>query len=562
MGRNKSSKKGSSSPKKSSRRQEVKDVIVESEETSNQGDGSIREKSDNLCVAEATNAKGEDTVDREDQAGVNEDKTSELLGRFTQQMVELMDERERAQEERFVGIFDKFRQFIEEDQRNQSEIVNELEAKFEGKINKLSRIITEQQQEISMLKCPTSSQTETVSSVQTETMSPVRVSCCVTTCTTPTLSHTMGNSVLSSFCHGYDSWPPGSTPGVHVQLPIMSPQQSLLSGVQPASGSTPVKPPIIASQPSLLAGVHSPADEVPECKMAFSQHSQPRISLPKYDGTSRWKTLWIPFKQLASQFDWNREEKLRRLWGCLQGGALDYAVDLSEEVRTDLEAFTAAMTRRFEDPALPLTYRAELLNLAIGKKESFQEFSGRVRSTVSKAYPSADARTLETLCVDTFKRGLNEFNLAYEVGKANPLNLDQAVQLATSFEAQKQSLVNGRFPRPKLNAVSIDRITEDEADVATEDAKRVNRLSATVTMGQLGAFGDELRKKLKEDVEDRLKKLFEECGIRCKGGKEQGRRQPSGRRTGNCFSCGEEGHFARECPSLPSNSGQEAQGNE
>lgn len=78
--------------------------------------------------------------------------------------------------------------------------------------------------------------------------------------------------------------------------------------------------------------------------------------------------------------------------------------------------FHSAMKQRFGDHTLPETYILQLQNMRRKSEESIPEFSSRINSLMSRAYPGlTDEQLKEELAIGHLLNGLNDQSIAYDV---------------------------------------------------------------------------------------------------------------------------------------------------
>ena len=97
------------------------------------------------------------------------------------------------------------------------------------------------------------------------------------------------------------------------------------------------------------------------------------------------------------------------------------------------------MGQRFGHCLLAETHRANLYNLKKLTKESLQQYSSRVRSLMSRAYPEMQGTAIfDNLAIEHLLRRLPDEKLAYEIFTKKPKNLPDAVDMITWHKACQQ----------------------------------------------------------------------------------------------------------------------------
>ena len=121
-----------------------------------------------------------------------------------------------------------------------------------------------------------------------------------------------------------------------------------------------------------------------------------------------------------------------QLMFALRGEALLFASNLPHVTMENTESLLQVMGQRFGQCLLAETHRANLYNLKKLTKESLQQYSARVSSLMSRAYPGMQGTAVyDNLATEHLLRGLPDQKLAYEIFTKKPKNLSDAVDMIT-----------------------------------------------------------------------------------------------------------------------------------
>ena len=190
-------------------------------------------------------------------------------------------------------------------------------------------------------------------------------------------------------------------------------------------------------------------------------------------------------------------------------------------------------------------FRSQLKSCVRGKDESLPELAQAIQRLVRQAYPDAPLSIWEVLTKDHFVDSIADTDICWKVLQTRPGTVQEALATATEVEAfqisERQCLRPGR--------VTVNIVGSQVSD------KHHDTLDSSISK-----ILSEMKKDREEQrhlMEDLMKKI--ECPAQSvQPGMERfsswGPRNTGG---GNCWSCGEPGHFVRNCPNLRYNQGNE-----
>ena len=122
-----------------------------------------------------------------------------------------------------------------------------------------------------------------------------------------------------------------------------------------------------------------------------------------------------------------------------RGEALLFASNLPHVTVENTESLLQAVGQRFGQCLLAETHRANLYNLQKQSEESLQQYSARVSSLMSRAYPWMQGTAIfDNLAIEHLLRGLPDQKLAYEIFTKKPKNLSDAMDMITWHKACQQ----------------------------------------------------------------------------------------------------------------------------
>lgn len=223
--------------------------------------------------------------------------------------------------------------------------------------------------------------------------------------------------------------------------------------------------------------------------------------LPRYSGLTSLEPYLAQVDLAALHDGWSREETAIHLALALEGPALQVLIDLSPDERRDIQALTAALSRRFGQRTSAEQSREELATRRRREGESVGAFAADIRVYARKGYPIFQSDVREELSLHAFLRGLTPERLRQHVRLLTPRDPSEALREAERAEEVLQAgPVIGQSPLQRHRT----RAAEQEVD-GVRSEEEVSRVQPAATP----------RRRSRLD---------------------------------HCYRCGEPGHFARDCP--------------
>ena len=167
----------------------------------------------------------------------------------------------------------------------------------------------------------------------------------------------------------------------------------------------------------------------------INHHSDLQLKLPFFDGKGNWQGFWVQFELMSRHYRWNTDEQCDHLIMTLRDEALVYVSQLTPDIRHNLYMLVSAMKRRFDDPVLAETHRANLQCVSKKRNESVQEYATRINSITSKAYPGFQGTEMfQKIAIEHMLQGLDDPGVAYDVQTKRPKSMAEAVDMITWHE--------------------------------------------------------------------------------------------------------------------------------
>ena len=273
----------------------------------------------------------------------------------------------------------------------------------------------------------------------------------------------------------------------------------------------------------------------------------------KYDGEKvEWPDYLVHFETIAKGNGWSDGEKGLQLVTCLRGKAQRVLSEIPSGQREDFTTLSEFPARRFNPPNRENAFRFELRQRKKVAKESLMEYGGEVLRLAQKAYPNFPPEAIDQIATDQFVKGLPDPEQKKYVDLENPGSLDAAVSLALqfeSFERGESCSIDGRVTKPKVAPVIVNDDKRSSVQEMAQLRQRINQVQQKVELKSERSDSGEGQKiaTLTQQVAD-LTKTVEQLTKLVTDVLTGQRLKRKMRRRGNCFHCGQPGHYKNKCP--------------
>ncbi|KAG2470444.1 PO210 protein, partial [Polypterus senegalus] len=171
----------------------------------------------------------------------------------------------------------------------------------------------------------------------------------------------------------------------------------------------------------------SAAAAIPQVTSRPVLFSRSPAKLPRYSGLTPLEPYLAQVDLPVIHNEWSREEAATHLALALEGPALQVLIDLSSEECRDLQALTAALTRRFGQRTSAECSREKLTSRRRREGESVGAFAADISLYTRKGYPTFSTAAREELSLHAFLRGLTPERLRQHVCLSSPRDLSEAL---------------------------------------------------------------------------------------------------------------------------------------
>ena len=295
----------------------------------------------------------------------------------------------------------------------------------------------------------------------------------------------------------------------------------------------------------------------------------------KYDGEKvEWQDFIVHFETVATWNGWTDLEKGLQLATCLRGKAQKVLSELKPSQKSNYITLTSVLAKRFNPPHRENAFRAVLRQRRRLPKESLMDFGCEVSRLAQKAYPEFPYEALDQVSREQFVRGLSDVDMKRHVDLRNPSSLEEAISLATQFESfdlgEGHGPIAGRgetqTSRGRSAHVQAEEQLVNKKDKSTNEELASLRKQIEVLIARESKA--EKASKTNAELDQRVSRLTEQVESLTKIGlaktqsyqpnwmnrPDRSRNQNDGNSNsipkGNCFGCGQPGHYRNACPKI------------
>ena len=239
----------------------------------------------------------------------------------------------------------------------------------------------------------------------------------------------------------------------------------------------------------------------------------------KFDGRIPWEDFINQFEACARFNGWTEREACFQLYTSCIGDALTVLtvneIKPEEISYNELRRFLA---QEYGPRECAESYFQELHRREQRPEESITQLGQAIRKLTTLAHPRTSKEERDDLAKVCFQNAIADPDVRKDVFRARPLTLNEAIRAALESESYYRAERNRKRSRSPsyVRPLSTERSGRDDSEVMT----------------YLKAFGE------------RLEKLVQSSMAR-----EETKRQESLPKTRprRCYTCNQEGHFARDC---------------
>lgn len=265
----------------------------------------------------------------------------------------------------------------------------------------------------------------------------------------------------------------------------------------------------------------------------------------KYDGKSNWKAFYVKFSRYAEVYEWSPQECKDQICWCLEGKASEYYAMLTD--RNKHMSFTDMIEKfekRFGYKELPETAQVQFQIARQQADENLEDWADRVLSLATKAFRDLPEDHMYQQAVLRLCQGVSDKEAGTAASNVRPKSIEEAIDKMRWFQHNQQAIY-GRGPKREVRQTSLNRGYPYEQEVTVSATTLPSkRDSETPWKADIERVEDKID-KMQSDLLSELKKIAIPAPAPS---------QPSGRNHSparmECYSCGSQNHFKRDCPKL------------
>ena len=208
------------------------------------------------------------------------------------------------------------------------------------------------------------------------------------------------------------------------------------------------------------------------------QANYKNVKLPPFTGKEKWDVWFNRFEAVAGRRGWSVEDKLDELLPRLQGVAGDFVYSqLGEKTRSSYRKLTKELGARFKQIELSKTYQAQFSKRVQKSSESVEEFAVDLKRLYDKGHASRPLAIRQEDLLRRFLDGLADRKVAHQVEFVKePTTLEEAVVEVVSYhESTKRGKASENERKQVYMVRPIDDDEEEESDSDSEE-QRVARV--------------------------------------------------------------------------------------
>ena len=267
------------------------------------------------------------------------------------------------------------------------------------------------------------------------------------------------------------------------------------------------------------------------------------VEARRYNGKESIEDYLLQFDLTARRNQWSDEEKASALLCALDGPARQIMQELDNPATAGFKEVRTALLLRFGPTDLTEVHEQTLQQAKLGKNQNIREFANEVQHLAKLAYPDIIGKTRDRMAVRHMIRGIPDRDVAFYIKEKDPGTVLEVCKMYERYNA-----LNSDEPPPRTAVKGVknpdtdssnggDQVTQQQLTAALAQAAETTNQQIQQLTNAIGRLG-----QLHAPLPPPQPAIYNAPSANpAYGNHSNAPRKP-------CPRCGQQGHWARDCP--------------